>query len=446
MTKLERKIIYALPIVSICFEILKSFMLGSDFPIMSVRNYLFVLIILFLLVKYFKYVFEFNIFLVTIIVYFLVILIARQGEISDYNDWIQFIDAKMLLPLAFIFTTSYTHIQELHKNFLITNILFVGSILIFSIFGIGIDQYGSASGFRSGAFEYSAIYIGSYLLLTYPLQFQDLKTRFAKNALIVLGVLTLIVLVLSVRRSALVILFIGVVVYVYLYRAHIGRIALYGFGFFVLLVLAFPLYRDTLEKQIAARGDVFNEKGVAENLQEETRLAETIAVYEERILTPEVTIFLFGDHLFDSSGNYAGGVHGQRPLHLDVNIILHGAGMIGLILFLMIYVQLFTKFATLKTTLNLPNEKNFTAAFIAMFLSHLFLLISGGMITMTFNMISSLYMGGILGLYRSAHLGTLPPYNSTQKLLAAKSVQAKPLQEKSKPYVYEVIASKQTNG
>jgi hypothetical protein len=394
---------------------------------------------LYLLIKYFKYVFEFNIFLVIIIIYFLVLLIVNGAQLKDYNDWIQFVDAKMLLPLSFIFTSTYAHFKDIHKYFLITNILFVVSIIIFSIFSIGIDQYGSSSGFRSGAFEYSAIYIGSYLLLTYPLQLQDLKSKFAKNALLVLGLLTIIVLVLSVRRSALVILFIGVIVYVYLYRAHIGKIALYAFGFVVLLVLSFPLYSDILEKQIAARGDVFNEKSVGQNLQEETRLAETIAVYEERILTPDVLVFLFGDHLFDSAGNYAGGIHGPRPLHLDVNIILHGAGMIGLILFLAIYVQLFAKYETLKTRLNLPNEKNMTAAFMAMFLSHIFLLISGGMITMTFNMISSIYMGGILGLYRSKHLGTLPPYVEEQVTPLVKT--KKGTSFKTKPYVYEVFNS-----
>jgi hypothetical protein len=224
MTKLERKIIFLLPVISICFEIMKSFSTG-DAPIMALRNYLFFLIITYLVVKYYKAVFRFNIFLIISIIYFFLLLFIEGAELDEFNDWVQFVDAKMVLPLAFILISSYAHFEELHKYLLATNILFVGSIFAFTIFGVGINQYGSASGFRTGAFEYSAIYIGSYLLLTYPLQLRDIKSKLKRNALILLGVLTVIVLVLSVRRSALVILIIGAIVYVYLYRAHIARIA-----------------------------------------------------------------------------------------------------------------------------------------------------------------------------------------------------------------------------
>jgi hypothetical protein len=441
MTKLERKIIFLLPVISICFEIMKSFSTG-DAPIMAMRNYLFFLIITYLVVKYYKAVFRFNIFLIISIIYFFLLLFIEGAELDEFNDWVQFVDAKMVLPLAFILISSYAHFEELHKYLLATNILFVGSIFAFTIFGVGINQYGSASGFRTGAFEYSAIYIGSYLLLTYPLQLRDIKSKLKRNALILLGVLTVIVLVLSVRRSALVILIIGAIVYVYLYRAHIARIALYGFGFFVLLVLSFPLYEDTLMKQIEARGDVFNEKGTVENLQEETRLAETIAVYEERILNPDVRIFLFGDHLFSSAGNYAGGIHGPRPLHLDVNIIMHGSGVVGLIIFLLIYVRLYSKYNAIKTRVPLPNEKNMIGAFMAMFLSHMFLLISGGMITMTFNLISALYMGGIMGLYRSARAGTLPAVEEVKPVVKAKVPAGGRKLVRAKPYIYEVGDSK----
>jgi len=188
---------YSLPIISICFEILKSF-IGGDTPIMSLRNYSFCLFIIYLTIKYFKQVAQFNAYLVIIIVYFLVLLIYDNSGISEYSDLVQFIDAKMLLPLSFALTSSYIQVKDLHRNFLIVNVLFVVSILFFSVFGVGINQYGSASGFRTGAFEYSAIYIGSFVLLLYPLFLQDLKTKLAKNALMLLGGLTVIVLVLSV--------------------------------------------------------------------------------------------------------------------------------------------------------------------------------------------------------------------------------------------------------
>jgi len=438
MTKLERNIIYSLPIVSIFFEIVKSF-IGSGTQIMSVRNYLVFLIILFFVIKYFKQAVQLNIFLIIIVVYFLAVLIAQGARLDEYNELIQFFDSKMLILVGFAITSSYDHFKELNKRLLITNVLFTVSIIIFGSLGIGKDQYGAESGFRTGAFTFSAIYIGSFLLLTYPVQFKDLKSRFAKMSLILLGVVTFIVLVLSVRRSAIVIVLIGAMVFIYLYRAHIKKIVLNTMAVIILVILAYPLYEAPLNKQLATRSDVFNDKGVGKNLQEETRLEESIAVYNERIRNPDPLVFFFGKHLFNSSGNYDGGIHGIRPLHLDTNIVLHGAGLVGLVIFLSIYARLFYKYVVLKTRLDLPNDKNFTGVFISMFLSHLFLMISGGMVTITFNMISSLYMGGILGLYRSAHLGTLQPVHDDQPVV--KSTTEGQMFSKPKPYVYEIFDS-----
>jgi hypothetical protein len=405
---------------------------------MSVRNYLAFFIIIFFVVKYIKQAFELNIFLILIVIYFFIELVVQGAGIQEFNELVQFVDAKLLILVGFAITTSYDHIKELNKKLLITNILFTVSIIIFASLGIGKDQYGAESGFRTGAFTFSAIYIGSFLLLTYPVQFRDLKNKLAKGSLILLGVVTFIVLVLSVRRSAIVIVLIGAMVFVYLYRAHIRKILLNAIAVVFLLIVYFPLYEKPLMKQLATRSDVFNDKGVTKNLEEETRLEETRAVYRERIQNPDPIVFFFGQHLFDSPGNYDGGIHGIRPLHLDTNIVLHGSGIIGLLIFVSIYMRLFHKFLVTKTRLPSAIDTNLAGVFMSMFLSHLFLIISGGMVTVTFNMISSLYMGGILGLYRSARLGTLPAVmDEAETVTPPQKAKANQIR-KYKPFIYEV--------
>jgi hypothetical protein len=152
-------------------------------------------------------------------------------------------------------------------------------------------------------------------------------------------------------------------------------------------------------------------------------------------------VFFFGQHLFDSPGNYDGGIHGIRPLHLDTNIVLHGSGIIGLLIFISIYMRLFHKFLVTKTRLPSAIDTNLAGVFISMFLSHLFLIISGGMVTVTFNMISSLYMGGILGLYRSARMGTLPAITDEAELKTLPESPKAIRKGKYKPFVYEVSNS-----
>jgi hypothetical protein len=191
-----------------------------------------------------------------------------------------------------------------------------------------------------------------------------------------------------------------------------------------------------------SRARVFGENGAVVKLEDETRLKETIAVWDERIATHDLIVKLFGDHLFDSAGNYAGGIHKARPLHLDLNIMLHGAGVIGLLLLILFYLKLFYKFIILKVKLNLPNERMLLSAFIGMYLSHLFVLLSGGISVMSFNLISYLYMGAILGLFRSARMGTLPEINEKQNISKEPVTNSYLMPLKSKPYIYSVHESK----
>lgn len=434
MIRLERNIVYALPLISICVDIVKSF-LGADTKIIAVRNVLFFLIMLYMLIKYFKQAVRLNTTIVIILVYLTIELIATDASVEQYNDLIRAMICKLSLPIGFVVTSSYDHIKILNKRLLLTNILFVVSVVIFSILKIGENVYRSDSGFYSGTFTYSALYLGSYLLIMLPLVYYDFKDKFYKHVVPLVAIATMIILVLSVRRTSIVLVLIAAMVYLYLYRDQIARFTGYAIALAVVMVVTFPLYQGILMKQIEARSDVFNEEGVADNLQEETRLVETIAVYHERIMNPDITIFLFGQHLFDSPGNYDYGIHKGRPLHLDLNVMLHGAGIIGFGLLILFYVEIITKYIQLKVKLNLEQERLLIGCFLGMFFAHLFLLFSGGMLTITFNIISFLYMGAIMGLFKSGKLvQSKPKVYAHQKDEDIPEVFSAPV---SKPFVYE---------
>jgi hypothetical protein len=400
MIRLERNIVYSLPLISIVFEIIQSF-IGSESKIMAVRDHGFFLIILFLVIKYFKPAFRFNSYLIILMAYFLTLLLLDDLKLFQYNYFVRSFDAKMLLPLAFIFSLSYENIQMLNKRMLWTHYLFVVSIVIFSIFGIGEDQYGGGSGFKTGTFTFDKIYIGSFLLIVSPLIYNELKGKLLRKSYLIIGILTFIILVLSVRRTAVVIVLIGALVYIYYYKDHISKIVLYLTIFITVLLVSFPLYQEILIKQLSARSKEFlSDRSMIEVLQGEMRYYETIAVWRERLFNPETKLMLFGESLFDSKGKYARGVLRDRPIHLDINTVLHGSGIIGLLLFIGFYVQLYRQFIRYKPRVNYSENKLLVYAFNGMYISNLFLLFSGGMTVITFNLITSLYMGGILGYFR----------------------------------------------
>ena len=399
MVKFERKLIYLLPLISISFEIVKSF-LSETSQLTVIRNVLFFAYILYLLVKYFPMAIKFNIYLILLMLYFVILLTVKGAGVSQFNYFSLAFLAKMLLPIGFIFAYSTTHIKDINKNLLLTNILFASSIIVFSVLGTGRNQYGSNSGFSVGYFNFSNIYIGSYLLIALPLIYADAEKKWIKNLLLILGLVTVIILVLSVRRTALVILIIGFLVYAYLYRDQLIKFAAQAVAVVVVIILAFPLYKGILMRQIEARSNIMD-RGVGD-LEEETRYEETLAVYGERIQSPNILVFLFGDHVFDSKGNYDNGIHKERPIHLDMNIVLHGTGVVGLTLLILYHIVLYRRFLQYRVKGIVENERLMAGAFMSMFWSHIFLLFSGGFFTITFNLISHLYMGSILGVYKRA--------------------------------------------
>ena len=432
MTKLERNILFSLPLISICFEVVRSFM-HEDVNLMALRNYSIFLVIIFLLIKYFKLAVQFNIYLIIMMFYLIILLAATHAELEQVNDFIRVMDGKLALPLGFILTSTYGHIQILNKRLLITNILFSISIIIFSILGIGENQYGGDSGFNVGYFNHGIIYTGSFLLIILPIIYFDFKGKFAKYLIPTLGIVTLVILVLSVRRTSVVMVGIGLIFYMYYFRNQFSKILKNVIAMGIVLALTFPFYQDILFRQFQARNGE-----MTANLQEETRWVETVAVYNERIMNPDLRILLFGQHLFDSPGNYDNGIHGARPLHLDLNLMLHGAGLIGLILLILFYAHILHKYFLLKIKLGLPNEKLIHATFLGMYFSHIFLLFSGGMLSITFNIISMMYMGAILGLFANKRRELKPLVNTTNSINKFDDFEKPEApRKKQKPYIYE---------
>lgn len=399
LRNIERTIAYSFPLISIVFEILKSFSKGES-QLLAARNYAFMAFILYIIIRYFKTAVRSNVFLLLLMLYLAGILVIDGASLSRFNRFSIAFDAKLLLPVGFILTSTFDDFRKLHKIFVITNILFVVSILAFSALGIGTNVYGGTSGFKVGYFTFSAIYIGSFLIIILPNILADTEGKWKRFFLLALGCVTFIILVLSVRRTSVALVLMGLGVFIFQYRNHISKIVGYGIAAVLGLMLLFPLYQDTLFKQMESRARIFGKSGALVRVEDEMRWIETQAVWSERLGGHDFTTLMLGDHLFDSVGRYSRYVDRDRPLHLDFNILLHGAGLVGLILWILFYFRLFHQFIRQRVPLGIPQEKMLITTYFAILIPHVFLVFSGGMLTLTFNLISFLYLGAILGLFR----------------------------------------------
>jgi hypothetical protein len=151
-------------------------------------------------------------------------------------------------------------------------------------------------------------------------------------------------------------------------------------------------------QRLALRENVMVDKNYS--LDKEARWQETILIWDDISNYDKLTTVVFGKELFNSPRNYAGGRFGSRMLHIDYNRILHGSGILGLGLYLLMYLLVFKTFYFFYKRSKLKIKKDIRALFLTYYILSLFISFSGQMDDLTFRSVLFIIMGGCIGLLR----------------------------------------------
>jgi hypothetical protein len=270
------------------------------------------------------------------------------------------------------------------------------NFIVSTFFGIGVDVYTKGNDFLAGNLDDSWNVFTYSLLISPLLLLQYQKQNLKKVVLQILIFTNLIILILSIKRISIVGVIIGGLIYSFfnfnLYKNFKALLVV-----IVVLLATFPLYEKTLLKRFDARADRFQEN----SLEEEARYMETGFVWSEVIAFEDPIAVLFGLEGFNSVGNYADGKFGDRNLHVDYNLIVNTEGVVGLILYFMIFIQLFFLYFKVKNSEHQIPPKLFkpiNGIFFAFILTQFATSLSGQMYMVTFRMIIFIYLGAILGI------------------------------------------------
>ncbi|MBN2524258.1 MAG: hypothetical protein JXB24_13385 [Bacteroidales bacterium] len=384
--------LYLVPAIMIGFDVLRSF---SSKGIGTSEMFLFLLYTIALTVKAFRKTLNFNPWVYLFFAYLLILSPYTSHHERTYRNLSWLIISISMLPLGYAYIRDIYQFRKLNQSIFWVLILFTANALVTSTLGIGENPYGGA--LKMGAFIYSVLYSGSIGLLLLPLLLPYIKKPIPKIILYGVSVLVFVFLVLSMRRTAMGIPVIGYFIYFFFtsYKKQIASIFLITA---TILALTFPFYQEILMDQFSARENVF---GSEYNVEEELRWLETLAVVNERWLDDiPWSRTLLGSELFNSSERYAGGAFGRRPLHVDYNKILWGAGLIGMLLYLAIYADMVIKL--IRYNKYLPDRryyKEMKNIFITLLIVSLFISTQGGMFTVTFRAMIFIYFGAILGVF-----------------------------------------------
>lgn len=265
---------------------------------------------------------------------FLLIVFA-SGKEESFKNLLKFSRQFLLLPAAFVYYLNNPNENKFRKMILILSSLSIIMVIIYSVLGIGYNAYGSSIVYYGGLTAFGG-YLFIYIL---PIMLY-LIIENKKLSYIVLAAIIFVIPVLSFKRVYLFLLLIAILLFL-LYNAksikNISKIVL-----FIVIILIMSLWTyQPIRDMIVVRGDRFS-KGI---IMREGRYLEYVVIYEEFVKGKNLKLKLFGNELFNN-GSQIGQTFliredfTDRYFHSDYGEIIYSTGLIGIILYIIIYSKL----------------------------------------------------------------------------------------------------------
>jgi hypothetical protein len=305
--------------------------------ITNIRGLVLIIIMLVAIVHYGNKLWKLhNVFILMFVYFSILILFSSRLDIS-FPIYIKFFSSLIMFPVFYILTSSLKDIKVLKISYFITLLVFVFNFLLSDLLNLGRSVYDhdGEQEFYSGNFTASALYIGSLILIVAPIFYSLTQRKYRKILYLLLIISTVLILVLSMRRTALFIVVISYAIIGFSYRNK-SKVLRYGLIVFVMGFVVLGMNFDKIQNRIAVRADRF-EVGA---LEKEGRYQEAVLIFNNILSFKDLNYSFFGKELFNSAGNY-NYPDPRRVIHGDYNIITSGSGIIGLGLYLLFNLQIF---------------------------------------------------------------------------------------------------------
>lgn len=407
IVKIERFVIFYVP-VNFIYDILVFFLdMNSVFPVF--RGILFTIISIFLLVKLElpKKIGNIILLLVVFLIHLLFMSVNSTNAFKSFSELLKVFD---ILIMFLVGVSFYQKGYDLFKLFRYSQIvlwIMIVNIIVSNVIGLGFRGYGENTFYYTGAIYANVWYaptiiaVIQLILLFSPIRYGTTGLNNFRNNKIryFLVFVSIVVIVLGGRRSAVMIILINLFVFIF-YNANKYKSFLTLSFLGIISIFTSPLYRDIVKSQYANRLEI-DEGG----LEKENRYKETKLLWSEILSFKNPAKSLFGENPFLTSGNYGGGVFRNRVLHVDINIVLFSAGIFGLLTYLFAYLAILQKFKVLFRPFHADKSYSLVTSqmiFYGLFLSSFVMSFSGGFSAITYRASTFLILGSIIGniIYR----------------------------------------------
>jgi len=390
----EHFIVYT-PIFTITVDILPIFItrftfIEENFNIIILSYFrvgIFLALFAIILIKY-KLSSKFNVIFI-LLIFLLIKPFFTANPYSSFKVAISVISFVSLFVAGFIYFSKFENLSRLVKPIRISLLIYLLNSVVFTLLKIGHDYYGDAIIFQ-GSMPLFSSYGIMYSILFLISQLDKLK-----KIDFILIFLNISILILLTKRTPVLLLIIGLIIILGMNRNIYFKSKNIGNTMIFLLLSSLVFYYSFVES--ASRREEFTRLKV----KEAPRYLEYVILYDEIVKADNIFTAILGKDLFVEKGRY--GLHqdimdvikDQRRLHSDYAILLYGGGIIGLGLYLYIFIRLFRKYLFFTKTTKF--HSNLKAIFLAILIC---LFINGfvdSLTVATARAIPYLYLGGLLG-------------------------------------------------
>ena len=400
-------ILYILFIVYYVLMMANGIVIEKGAPIVLGFNILFFAYMVFINVLRNPFFLKFSI----IYLYLLFILMLILNTSTEYYESLRMFAKYAIAMLAFPAGFNLIHSKEAYKNLervvVVFMFLFIVNYILSSIFHLGGANvsYGGDTSIETGNLFDEALYLNVCTMILTPLLLMSSRRMKLYKLLMVL--LCIIISIVCLKRMVIVCVLLAIITYLVLnffMNARYGKLTnregkhfhLSLAGKFIIIVSALVMavmYSGIFMDQLEARADELRRR-----LEDETRVEEMSAIYEDFFNNEDGSVALFGKETFNTVGTYANGSFGDRMIHTNFGIMLNGTGFIGLSFYILVnffFLFIFIKVCHRKLLVAEPAARKMCIAYLSLWLVYNVASFSGTIWLTIYPAFSFLVQGGI---------------------------------------------------
>lgn len=334
-----------------------------------------------------------NVSVLLFLLYLFILVILSSNRAGGMYTYLRVFISFMMLPVGYYYFNSIERYKQLHIAFAISLFLFVANMLIANIFKLGTSDYLEES-IYFGAGRVNITKAMSVLILISPVSLLLFKKGIWRNIYIILVVTSIVIVLIGIKRSAIISLVVGLTVYFLFSPQKVKAIRL-GILLSLFLFMASFYFLDTFYARLEARGEQVEilDEGFGEQEGRFSEVSMVVNDFEKRSFFNK----MFGIEVFNELKYY--GI--KRVLHTDYMILLHGAGYLGLFwyLFILLSITYYSKLGSQgQSQMSLLKENH--SINLALIVSSLFLSFAGSLFAIVLRTIMLMFIGASLRINR----------------------------------------------